>query len=149
MGQPGWDAFRVRLARRSPRAASGRPPVPVKPAAPAVEAETGRMKPRPSRFVDNKLKQRVMQVCSQHGRASPRFAAHGHFLRAAPTSNSTSRPPSSGSRRGPVDNCASLQVVRGLPSPLWGGVSGSPGPWEGAACGPQRRPVRRVDIPRS
>uniref|UniRef100_A0A671G4A9 Nuclear VCP like n=1 Tax=Rhinolophus ferrumequinum TaxID=59479 RepID=A0A671G4A9_RHIFE len=66
VGQPGWDAFRVRLARRSPRAASGRPPVPVEPAAPAVEAESGGMKPRPSRFVDNKLKQRVMQYLTSN-----------------------------------------------------------------------------------
>lgn len=66
MGQPGRDAFRVRLARRSPRAASGRPPVPGKPAAQAVEAHAGGMKPRPSRFVDNKLKQRVIQYLTSN-----------------------------------------------------------------------------------
>lgn len=54
------------LARRSPRAASGRPPVPGKPAAQAVEAHAGGMKPRPSRFVDNKLKQRVIQYLTSN-----------------------------------------------------------------------------------
>lgn len=44
----------------------GRPPVRGKPAAQAVGAETGGMKPRPSRFVDNKLKQRVIQYLTSN-----------------------------------------------------------------------------------
>lgn len=38
----------------------------MKPAAQAVAAETGGMKPRPSRFVDNKLKQRVTQYLTSN-----------------------------------------------------------------------------------
>lgn len=36
----------------------------------AAAAEADVMKPRPARFVDNKLKQRVIQVCTLHGGAS-------------------------------------------------------------------------------
>lgn len=44
----------------------------------ATEAEA--MKPRPARFVDNKLKQRVVQVCIPNGQASQwsAFGAQGH-----------------------------------------------------------------------
>lgn len=124
MAQTGRGASRGRLARRSPRAASARPPAHGRPAARAVTAETGGMKPRPSGFVDNKLKQRVIQVWIQHGRASQRssITAPGHVLRAAPTSNSTSLPPWSGFRRGTVDNATPRKGGRSPPSPLWGGV---------------------------
>ena len=40
----------------------------------AATAEAATMKPRPARFVDNKLKQRVIQVCIPHGQASEWFA---------------------------------------------------------------------------
>lgn len=63
-------------------------------AGPAEVVETDGMKPRPASFVDNKLKQRVIQVCILHGRASQwsAFAAQGPLLRAAPWSNLIGRP---------------------------------------------------------
>lgn len=36
----------------------------------AATVEAAAMKPRPARFVDNKLKQRVIQVCILHGQLS-------------------------------------------------------------------------------
>lgn len=102
-------------------------------AGPAEVVETNGMKPRPASFVDNKLKQRVIQVCILHGRASQwsAFAAQGPLLRAAPWSNLIGRP--GWVRRGTVDS-SHVRVVQGLASSLWGGVSRrSPRKWEGAA----------------
>lgn len=57
--------------------------------------KTQTMKPRPARFVDNKLKQRVIQVCILHRSVSPRAlitapGCHSPFFRVASTWNSTS-----------------------------------------------------------
>ncbi|XP_066237029.1 nuclear valosin-containing protein-like isoform X2 [Saccopteryx leptura] len=66
VGQAEWGAFRVQLARRSPRAASRRPPAHLKLGAGTVAAETDAMKPRPAGFVDNKLKQRLIQYLTSN-----------------------------------------------------------------------------------
>lgn len=66
--RPRGGAFQAQLVRRLPRAAPRKdPPRPASSGsrdagAGAVAAETDAMKPRPAGFVDNKLKQRVIQV---------------------------------------------------------------------------------------
>ncbi|XP_066093614.1 nuclear valosin-containing protein-like isoform X2 [Saccopteryx bilineata] len=66
VGQAEWGAFRVQLARRSPRAASRRPPAHLKLGAGTVVTEKDVMKPRPAGFVDNKLKQRLIQYLTSN-----------------------------------------------------------------------------------
>lgn len=110
----------------------------MRPGGQAVAAETDGMRPRPSGFLDNKLKQRVIQVQIPQRQVAPwsAFGARGHLPGAAPTSGSTSLRPRLGSGVGMLTVRSSAGGA-GPALPLWGAVSGaSPGRREGAAGAP-------------
>lgn len=104
----------MRRGRRLLRTAPKRPPIHVVLAAGTEAPEIDVMKPRPASFVDNKLKQRIIQVCRLLGSASQRslvssparcFSFKGKLRLASCLISSQS-----GFRRGSVDNFTPWRV---------------------------------------
>lgn len=117
----GWPGGRRGQPRR-------RPPGHVTPGAQAAAAEAAVMKPRPASFVDNKLKQRVIQVRAGRRRAS-RWSAS-----AAPRRRRRAAPAPLGCGRGAADSSI-LRGACGAFSPAAGRSFQNP-PGTGAGCSP-------------